>query len=48
MRHASNPREPLSIGNTLHRANTHLALGQATQSHLRAFGFSGDDASGKN
>jgi hypothetical protein len=48
MSHASNPREPLSIDNILHRANTRLALGQATQSHLRAFGFSWDDTSGKN
>jgi hypothetical protein len=36
------------LNNTLHPANMCLALGQATQRHLRAFGFSWDDTSGKN
>jgi hypothetical protein len=45
---ALNPNEPLYIDNTLHPANTRLALGRATQSHLHVFGLDWDDASGKN
>jgi hypothetical protein len=44
----SNPTEPLYIDNTLHPANARLALGQATQSHLHAFGLNWDETSGKN
>jgi len=44
----ANPSEPLYIDNTLHPANTRLALGRATQSHLHAFGLAWDDTSGKN
>lgn len=40
--------EPLYIDNTLHPANSRLALARAERSHLRAFGLSWDDASGKN
>lgn len=43
-----NPSEPLYIDNTLHPANTRLALGRATQSHLHAFGLDWDDTSGTN
>jgi hypothetical protein len=43
-----NPSEPLYIDNTLHPANTRLALGRATQSHLHVFGLDWDDTSGKN
>jgi hypothetical protein len=42
------PSEPLYIDNTLHPANTRLALGRATQSHLHVFGLNWDDTSGKN
>jgi hypothetical protein len=45
---AANASEPLYIDNTLHPANTRLALGRATQSHLHAFGLAWDEASGKN
>jgi hypothetical protein len=44
----TNPSEPLYIDNTLHPANTRLALGRATQSHLHAFGLDWDETSGKN
>ena len=45
---ASNPSEPLYIDNTLHPANTRLALGRATQSHVHAFGLDWDETSGQN
>jgi hypothetical protein len=45
---ASKRGEPLYIDNTLHPANTRLALGRATQSHLHVFGLDWDDTSGKN
>jgi hypothetical protein len=45
---ASKRNEPLYIDNTLHPANTRLALGRATQSHLHVFGLDWDDTSGKN
>lgn len=43
-----NPAEPLAIDNTLHPANSRLALARATRSHLHAFGLDWDDASGRN
>lgn len=45
---ATSPGEPLYIDNTLHPANTRLALGRATQSHLHAFGLDWDETSGQN
>ena len=43
-----NPAEPLAIDNTLHPANSRLALARATRSHLHAFGLDWDDTSGRN
>jgi len=40
--------EPLYIDNTLHPANSRLALAKATRSHLNAFGLTWDDTSGRN
>jgi hypothetical protein len=45
---ATRPGEPLFIDNTLHPANTRLALGRATQSHLHVFGLDWDETSGQN
>ena len=45
---ATRPGEPLFIDNTLHPANTRLALGRATQSHLHVFGLDWDETSGHN
>jgi hypothetical protein len=45
---AGNPAEPLYIDNTMHPANSRLALAKATASHLHAFGLNWDDASGNN
>ena len=45
---AANPTEPLYIDNTLHPANSRLALGRAQRSHLHAFALNWDDTSGKN
>ena len=45
---ATKPREPLYIDNTLHPANTRLALGRATQSHVHVFGLDWDETTGKN
>jgi hypothetical protein len=42
------PGEPLYIDNTLHPANSRLALARATRSHLQAFGLTWDDTTGKN
>lgn len=42
------PGEPLYIDNVSHPANTRLALGRATQSHLHVFGLDWDDISGTN
>ena len=44
----ANPAEPLYIDNTIHPANTRLALAKATESHLHAFGLDWDDTSGNN
>jgi hypothetical protein len=41
-------REPMHLDNTLHPANSRVALGKATRSHLHAFGMDWDDDSGKN
>lgn len=40
--------QPLFIDNTMHPANSRLALAHATESHLHAFGINWDDTSGKN
>jgi hypothetical protein len=45
---ATRSGEPLFIDNTLHPANTRLALGRAIQSHLHAFGLDWDETSGQN
>ena len=42
------PDEPLYIDNTVHPANTRLALARATASHVHAFGLDWDDDSGTN
>jgi hypothetical protein len=42
------PDEPLYIDNTVHPANTRLALAKATGSHVHAFGLDWDDTSGQN
>lgn len=44
----ANPDEPLYVDNTVHPANTRLALAKATRSHLHAFGINWDDDSGQN
>jgi hypothetical protein len=43
-----NPAEPLYIDNTMHPANSRLALAKATASHLHAFGLDWDDTGGNN
>jgi hypothetical protein len=43
-----NPAEPLYIDNTMHPANSRLALAKSTASHLHAFGLDWDDTSGNN
>lgn len=42
------PDEPLYVDNTLHPANSRLALAHAVRSHLHVFGLNWDDTSGKN
>jgi hypothetical protein len=42
------PGEPLYIDNTLHPANSRLALAKSTASHMHAFGLDWDDTSGNN
>ena len=42
------PGEPLQIVNTMHPANSTLALAHASRAHLKAFGLSWDDVTGKN
>ena len=42
------PAEPLYVDNTMHPANSRLALARATGSHLHAFGLNWDDTSGNN
>ena len=42
------PDHPLSIDNTMHPANSRLALAKATHAHLNAFGLHWDDTSGRN
>lgn len=42
------PGEPLYIDNTLHPANSRLALARAVRSHLHVFGLNWDDTSGQN
>jgi hypothetical protein len=45
---AATPGEPLHIDNTIHPANSRLALGRATQSHLHVFGLDWDETNGQN
>lgn len=45
---AAKPSEPLYIDNTLHPANSRLALARAARSHLHAFGLNWDDTGGQN
>jgi hypothetical protein len=40
--------DPIYIDNTVHPANTRLALAKATSSHLHVFGLDWDDTSGQN
>lgn len=42
------PGESLYIDNTLHPANSRLALARSARSHLHAFDLNWDDASGQN
>jgi hypothetical protein len=44
----SKPGELLHIDDTLHPANSRLALARATRSHLSVFGLRWDDESGRN
>jgi hypothetical protein len=44
----ADPTQPLYVDNTMHPANSRLALAHATMSHLHAFGIDWDDTSGKN
>lgn len=43
---AVKPGEPLYVDNTLHPANSRLALARAVRSHIDAFGLRWDDTSG--
>jgi len=45
---AADPSQPLYIDNTMHPANARLALAQASDSHMHAFGIDWDDTSGRN
>ncbi|MBI4634854.1 MAG: DUF1326 domain-containing protein [Candidatus Rokubacteria bacterium] len=45
---AAGPNAPLHIDNTLHPANSRLALARATRSHLHTFGLDWDDTTGRN
>ncbi len=42
------PGEPLYLDNTMHPANSRLALATSRGSHLHAFGLDWDDTSGRN
>jgi hypothetical protein len=44
----ADPNEPLVLDNTVHPANSRLALARATRSHLHVFGLDWDDPSGRN
>jgi hypothetical protein len=44
----ADPNQPLHIDNTMHPANSRLALAKSTGSHLHAFGLDWDDDSGNN
>ena len=44
----TSPDTPMYIDNTLHPANSRLALAKATRSHMHAFGLDWDDLSGGN
>lgn len=44
----ANTTQPMYLDNVAHPANTRLALGQASHSHLHAFGLDWDDVSGQN
>jgi hypothetical protein len=43
-----NSSEPIYLDNTLHPANTRLALAKATRSHVHIFGIDWDNTSGQN
>jgi hypothetical protein len=43
-----NSEEPLHIGNTVHPANSTLALGRATETHFHVFGIDYDSDGGTN
>jgi hypothetical protein len=43
-----NPEEPLYADNTVHPANSRVALAEATRSHLRIFGMDWDETGGMN
>jgi len=45
---AADASQPLYIDNTMHPANSRLALARATVSHLHAFGINWDNTSGTN
>lgn len=45
---AAKPKEPLYIDNTVHPANSRLALAKATRSHVHVFGLDWDDTTGRN
>jgi len=44
----ANASEPLYVDNTLHPANTRLALGRASNCRVHAFGIDWEDATGRN
>lgn len=44
----ANPNEPLYVDNTMHPANSRLALARATRSRVRAFGIEWEDTGGRN
>jgi len=43
-----NSNEPIYLDNTVHPANTRLALAKATRSHIHIFGIDWDNTSGQN
>jgi len=45
---AARPDEPLYIDNSMHPANSRLALAHAQKSHVHVFGLNWDEASGRN
>jgi len=45
---AANPKEPLSIDNTMHPANSRLSLAKSIVSRMHVFGLNWEDTSGNN